>query len=170
MSARTAGAESVDDRPPILSAGLAVMAAVLSTLSALAGGSGAAVCLLGTALVATGVGSRRRWAVHAGTVGLVTGLLIAGVAGAPASLLLPGLAAAVLAWDLGQYSLELGEQVGRRAATTGAEVSHAAGSTLVAVLAVLTGILAPRAIEMGGTVTAAAFMLVAILLLGALFR
>lgn len=99
--------------------------------------------MVGTFVLALGVlpvrGSGSRALVRLGA-GLVFGtVLAAGLFRAPVSTLLVGGVAAILAWDLGEQSINVGEQLGRRATTWPIEVSHAAASAMIAAGAVVTG-------------------------------
>ncbi|WP_435335150.1 DUF7519 family protein [Haloarchaeobius sp. TZWWS8] len=128
----------VDRRPARLSAlvtlGAGALAALAAALTASVGALGAAV---GMAALAVGVvlGSQRL--VHLGAAGLFGGLVFAGATGGgPAAelLLLVGTTASVLAWDVGQNAISIGQQLGREAETTRAELAHVAGSTVVGAL------------------------------------
>lgn len=124
----------IDRSPALLSSALSITAAgiaagtsaLTATLGLAGGGAGFLVVLAGVLR-----GSRR--AVTLGSATLLVAALAGGlVSGAP-YLLLPGVMATVLAWDLGEQAINVGEQLGREAETTQLEVTHAAGSTLVAV-------------------------------------
>jgi uncharacterized membrane protein YbaN (DUF454 family) len=127
----------VDRGPARLSSALATIAALLavltsaplSVLAVLLGGVGFVV--LAVALFARG--SRRL--LWLGTVSIFGGALDAGArAAAPPALVLTSVAAVLLAWDVGQNAISVGEQLGRGAETWRAELVHAAVSTVVAVL------------------------------------
>jgi hypothetical protein len=125
----------VDRGPARLSSALATAAALLavlttaplSTLALPLAVAGFATFLL--ALFATG----SRGLLWLGSVGIFGGALVAGgIAGAPPVLVLASVAAMVLAWDLGQNAIGMGEQLGRHAVTWRAELFHAAASSVVA--------------------------------------
>lgn len=124
----------IDRSPALLSSSLSITAAgigagtsaLTATLGVVGGGAGFLVVVAGVLL-----GSRR--AITIGSLTLLLAALAGGlVSGAP-YLLLPGVIATVLAWDLGEQAINVGEQLGREAPTTQLEVTHAAASTVVAV-------------------------------------
>lgn len=127
------------ERDPVrLSSWVAVSAAAISL-----GASGfyswpaLAVGFVGLALVGVGIGFGRAGGVTGGAFGLLVAALIAGSQGAPVVWVLLGVAAAVVAWDVGGTAISVGKQLGRAADTRRLEVVHAAGS--VAVGAITTG-------------------------------
>ncbi|WP_256299719.1 DUF7519 family protein [Haloarchaeobius salinus] len=124
----------IDRRPTRLSAivslGAAAVAALAAILTASIGGvfAGVGIVALAPGLV---VGSRRL--VHVGGVVLAAGMVLAGATGgggAAELFMLVGTAATVVAWDVGQNAVGLGEQLGQEAETTRAELAHL-GATLV---------------------------------------
>lgn len=120
--------------PARLSASLSITAAAVAAgTSAIASTAGLPLGALGFLLVLAGVllGSRR--AVTLGAASLLVAVLVGGLSTVAPYLLLPGMMATVLAWDLGEQAINVGEQLGREAETTQLEVTHAAGSTIVAV-------------------------------------
>ena len=66
-----------------------------------------------------------------GSVALLAGVILAGVAGLPAGPLLGGLAATVFAWDAGGFAVDLAAQLGREAETDRLEARHCAGTAAV---------------------------------------
>ncbi|SFR90254.1 hypothetical protein SAMN05216559_0771 [Halomicrobium zhouii] len=128
----------------LVALGLAVSRpeAVTDRLELLPGLLGLAVLLAG--LVPVRSGWERRL-VTAGAALLFVGVVTSGVVrGASEMQLLVAGVASVLAWDLGEQSVSLGGQVGRRAQTHRAELVHAGGSLLagVAILGVTLGVAA----------------------------
>ena len=128
---------AIDRRPAKLSAivalGAGALAAFTAALTASVGAlfAGLGVVALAPALL---IGSRRL--VHLGTVGLVVGILFAGATGsgrggATELLLLVGTASSVVAWDVGQNAIGLGEQLGRETETSRAELAHLGASVVV---------------------------------------
>ena len=85
----------------------------------------------GVLLFGTGLLVGRRALVTLGTVVQLVGLIGAGIAGLPVGQVLLGLAALLVAWDLGQYAIVLGEQVGTAADSMRAELLHAGTVALV---------------------------------------
>lgn len=144
-----------DHRPARLSAALASVAAgvAVAVTSSIVGALGA----LG---VLYGAWRGRRRAVTAGAFVVFVGVLLAGLRDAPAARVLVGTVAAVLAWDLGEQAINVGEQVGRAATTRRGELAHAAGSTLVGTLAASVG-LATFGLAGGGRPVAALVLLLA---------
>lgn len=128
----------VDHRPARLSAGLAVGAAGL-TVAASGTLTAAPFAVAGVLLVGLGVLWGRRAGVTLGALLAFGGVVVAGVGGAPPEALLVGTAGAVLAWDLGEHAVNVGEQLGRGASTRTGELVHAANSTIVAVGGVAAG-------------------------------
>lgn len=87
------------------------------------------------ALAAGVVRGTRGW-LAVGAVGLVAGVLLASLAGASSLSVLAGAPLALVAWDLGEHAVGLGEQVGREASTARGEAVHAGSSLGVGVVAV----------------------------------
>lgn len=92
--------------------------------------------MAGLVLLAGGVVCLRRgwdrYLVMAGTGLLLIGVLLSGVVhGASRPFLLAGAVATVVAWDVGEQGINLGEQVGRRASTWSSELVHTASSVVV---------------------------------------
>lgn len=143
MSTETIGTgerESVelDHQPTIVSSVIAVTAGVLS-MAASAPFSGLAIPfgLLGVVFLGVGLfvrGSRQY--VSLGVTSLFVGVLIVGILGAATPLmLLVSLVGLMVAWDVGQHAVTIGEQVGRTAPTRRGELIHAAGTSVVGILA-----------------------------------
>lgn len=103
-----------------------------------------ALGLLGVALVGAGVaplrgaGSRRLCKAGASVafVGVLAASVLNQIDAGPA---LTATAGAVLAWDLGEHAIGVGEQLGRDADTLPVELTHAAGSLLAGGAAVVAG-------------------------------
>lgn len=127
----------IDHSPAKLSAGAAIVAAIVAALtSAPFALLSLPVGIAGAGAVAAGllVAENRTW-VSIGVGALFLCVLISGGFGTPVELLLVSTVATVLAWDLGHNAISLGEQMGRHARTQRSEVTHAAFTTLVAMLA-----------------------------------
>lgn len=95
--------------------------------------------LLGIAVLALGLAGalpgRERTLVTVGTGLVLLGTFVSGIVnGAGTWALLASMAATVLAWDLGEQAVNLGEQVGRAATTWEAELTHGAGTLGVGVV------------------------------------
>lgn len=95
-------------------------------------------------LVAGVSGLRAGWGHHLVTGG--TALLLASAAGSGVVLrtgragLLAAVVAAVVAWDLGGRSINLGEQVGRQARTRSVELVHGLGTVAVGAVAAVAAV------------------------------
>jgi hypothetical protein len=161
----------IDRSPARLSSALAVTAAALAAgTSALTTSLGLVVAVAGFLVVGVGVGWGSRRAVTLGAAALLVAALFGGlVSGAP-YLLLPGVIATVLAWDLGEQAINVGEQLGRGADTTRLEVTHAAGSTVVGVGAGALGYGVYLVASGGQPVTALVFLLLAAVVLTSALR
>lgn len=128
MSTPTGG-----DGPTRISASLALASAGMAAVTAL-GGSGWWIFLAptGAVLVATGLHLRVRHVLAAGCASLVAAALVTALGGGAPMRPVFAVAAALVAWDLGEHAIALGEQLGRRADTARLELLHAAGSVAVA--------------------------------------
>lgn len=159
----------IDTSPAPLSAGLSLGAGgivVASTGASIGGGLG----MLGLVLLGLGVWRGSRTAVTAGAWAAIAGVVAAGMLGATPEPMLIGTAAAVLAWDLGEQAINVGEQLGRAARTRNAELVHAANSTLVAVVGVTVAYGLFLVASGGQPVTALVVLLAAALLIVAALR
>lgn len=131
----------------------------------------AGVVVLGVGLTGAFRG-RERTFVSVGTGLLLVGAFLSGILyGASAGGILTATAAAVIAWDLGEQAINLGEQVGREARTLRVELTHATGTVLVAAGAVALA-LAVRAVGVSGLSLAglAALLGAGVLLTAALYN
>lgn len=95
---------------------------------------------LGVTFVALGVsrvrpGTERAMLTAGASLLLIAVAIGAMVYGSSLQAQLAGGVAAIVAWDLGEQAVNLGEQVGRRARTRGVELVHAGGTLGVGVLA-----------------------------------
>jgi hypothetical protein len=130
---------SVDlvNEPAITSGAIALFAGVLAMLtSAPFYGVAVPFGVLGVLFLGVGVFSAasRRW-VSLGAMSIFVGILIVGALGAATvpMLLISGVMTLV-AWDVGQHAITVGEQFGRTVPTRRGELVHAASSTIVGVL------------------------------------
>ena len=126
-----------DHRPSKISTGLAVGAAGVAAVTGL-GGSGGWIGLapLGAAVVAVGLWRGDRRLLTAGCGALFCAALVTGLSGvAPARVVL-SVGATLVAWDVGEHAITVGEQLGRRATTWRLELLHAAGTLAVATVGV----------------------------------
>lgn len=100
---------------------------------------------VGLVVLASGLAPvRRGWErrfVTGGTALVLVSVLTSGVVyGAEQFALLAGTAATVVAWDLGEQAINLGEHVGRRARTWRVELVHGAAGGAVGVVAIATAL------------------------------
>lgn len=98
--------------------------------------------MVGLLVLAAGVtGLKRGWErrfVSLGTSGLFAFLLVVAVIDSPPmGALLVAMVATAVAWDVGEQSINLGEQLGGEAETWSAELAHAGGSVGVGVAALV---------------------------------
>lgn len=126
-------AVDVDHAPPRLSQALSVGAVVAgAVLTAPFAILAIPFALAGAAIVAAGlfVVESRGW-LSIGTAFVLLGALVSGAYGAvPAELMLVGVALTVLAWDVGQHGISIGEQLGRATRTRRLQLVHAATSAM----------------------------------------
>lgn len=123
----------VERSPTGLSRGLGVGAGVVAATVAVAYSSvGGLVALAGLALVSGGLVAGTHRLVTAGAVGILAGVLYAGLAAAPTVALLAAVGATVVAWDVAGFAIDLGAQLGREAETARVELGHAVASVAVA--------------------------------------
>lgn len=145
------------DRPSRTGMGLALLGGVLASVPLIASRPALLPGTLGLTVFAAGLAYGSRPGVTLGAAGLFSGVLIAGVLGAPPEVLLLSTAALVIAWDVAENAIGLGEQLGRTADTRQAELVHAAGSAIVAAGGATFAYVTFRAV--GGTQPAAALVL-----------
>lgn len=159
----------IDRSPSRTSAGIALIAggiaiAVLSAPAAtVIGGAGLALLLLGVVR-----GWRR--AVTIGAFGIFLGVIYAGLQNVPPEELLLAGAGTIIAWDVGEQAINVGEQLGRAAPTARGELVHAASSTVIGVLSVGASYLIFRLGTGGQPLTALAILLTAVIALVAAVR
>lgn len=130
------GGIAVEYAPAFTSAAISVGAGVVAVLL---GGLTTALALvfgvLGLGLLAGSVFvTESRRGVSLGTFGIFVGVVIGGVFGSPAELLLPAMVATIVAWDVGHTAIVVGRQLGRGDFTRRLEVVHAGSSVLVGVV------------------------------------
>ena len=159
----------VDRAPTRTSGGLAVAAGGFA-VAVVGSPTATAVGVVGVGVLGLGVFRGRRGAVTIGAFLLYLGVLIAGLqAAAPEELLLAGIGT-VIAWDVGEQSINVGEQLGRAAPTARGELVHAAGSTIVGVLTVSVAYLVFSLASGGQPLTALVILLAAAIALVAAVR
>ena len=135
MSSQTRTSDQpFDTSPSNVGQGLTLAAALVAAIALTPVPVAVGVGVLATAVFAVGLRreSRRLLDTAAGT--LVAALLVGGVYGVPAELLVLSTATAVLAWDVADNALTVGEQLGRAARAERLELVHAAATLTVAVV------------------------------------
>ncbi len=125
---------AVTRAPTLLSRRLAVVAAVTVTvLAGVASLPALALGLVGVVVLWAATLDGRQGLVDVGGVVLLLTTVVAGRA-APVPVTLACTVGTVVAWDVATNAVELGEQMGRDADTTRAEVSHVLATTGVGVV------------------------------------
>lgn len=162
---------TIEDAPAPLSATLAVVAAgTVALLAATTTGTGLLVGLAGVVLVAVGVNVGSRVALGAGTAGAFAASVVAALGGAGVPVVVGATLATVLAWDLGEQSLDVGAQVGREPSTWRGELGHAAASLGVGLAAAVAVVTVYRVATGGLTTTALVALSGAVVLLTVALR
>jgi hypothetical protein len=123
------------------------------------------LCGVGTALVLASFVRGSRAGLTAGCAGLLFGALGAGVQDAPTVVVLFSVTTSVLAWDVGQTAIDIGEQLGRESETRRLELLHLTGSTAVGTATGVVGYLSLQLGTGGQPVSVLLGLLVAALLL-----
>jgi hypothetical protein len=164
--------DAFDDRPARASTVYSLVAGATAVLVLLVGGSpsGVAVGLVALAVLGPGLAVGRRRLVDLGAATLLVAVVLAGIEGAGPATLLAASTAMVVAWDVGENAISVGQQLGRAADTRRAELGHAAATTTLGVTAGGIGFATFTVASDGQPVTAVAFMLVAILVLTVALR
>lgn len=159
------------ERPPTLAASLALLSGFVSVFALGFGSVGAlAAGAVGTVVLAGGLYAASRRLVALAGAAFLLGVLLAGGRGAAPEPLLVAALGAVLAWDLGEFALGVGEQLGREADTARLTLVHAASDLLVGVVgagAIYGVFLATRG---GQPASAVVFLLLGVVVLVAALR
>ncbi|MFB6218784.1 MAG: hypothetical protein ABEH77_06340 [Halobacteriaceae archaeon] len=130
----------MDRGPALLSVQVAGVTAVGSVLTVLPGDVvGLPPAAAGAAVLAVGAVRGSRRLVTAGAALLFFGVLAGALTADDPLLALLGAALAFVAWDTAEHGIGVGEQLGRDAPTRRLEVTHAAASAIVGLLAVAAG-------------------------------
>lgn len=162
---------TVTHRPPWLSVAVSLFAAVVACASvALSRPVGLAPAALGVLALAAGLSLGARRGVTLGAVGLFGGVLLAGAQGGGPEALVLGLLGTVVAWDVGEHAVGLGEQLGREATTTRSELVHAAASLAVGAAGATLGYGVFLVAAGGQPTTALVFLLIGVVALAAAVR
>ena len=159
----------LDRRPPTLAVTLALSAAGVAVAAVLLGGSALAVAPAAVGLLAilggTAVASRRILTLGAVSLlaAVVLGAAVAPGLGAEATLV--AVVGALLAWDVGQHGIEIGEQIGRTVPSARLVLVHVAGSLLVGTVAAAFAYGVFVVAAAGQPVTAVVFLLLGVVAL-----
>lgn len=127
----------VDHTPARLSSLVAVFAALVAALSITLASIPLGLVFggMGVVFVALGVYTGYRAAVTAGAALAFIGVLLVGlIVGASVEVLLAGTVAIIVAWDVGENAIGIGEQVSGDARTGHAEAVHVAATLVVGVV------------------------------------
>lgn len=112
----------------VMSATAAVVA-VLATATTSIGGLGAG--LVGAVVLIVALVRGYRSLLDVGCLVLFVGVVVGGLEGGTVEVALVGTVATVVAWDVGQAGIDVGDQLGREAETTRLELVHVVSSVLV---------------------------------------
>lgn len=157
-------AVSFDPAPSRVALAVPAIAGVVAVAASAVVPVAALVAVVGAVTMPVAVHSRSQ-RVHAlGGTTLFVGVLLAGLAGASPVRVLLGVGATVVAWDAGANGISVGAQLGQVASTWRVELTHVAGTVVVALL---VGTLAYVAFDAVSTEqpTAALILVVAALVL-----
>ncbi|WP_336360978.1 DUF7519 family protein [Haladaptatus sp. ZSTT2] len=161
----------IDRTPPDFGRALTMGVALVAVfVAAYAGPSTVLLALAGVLSIAIGILRGRRVAVTLGAGVLFVALLLAGVSGLSIPLTLFGIGATVLAWDVGENAIGLGEQLGRNAPTKRAQLVHAGGSVAVVALVGVLGYVVYLMAMTTNSLTALVLLLIGALVLTSVLR
>lgn len=128
------------------------------------------VGFLGLISLVVGLLAGKQSAITLGASALFVGVLLAGIEGVPALVLLVATVGAVLAYDSATTARSLGEQVGRNAPTTRLELVRLSATTLVGVGAVAFAYGGYALAAGGDSLTALVLLLLAAVLIASALR
>lgn len=160
---------AIDRSPARTSAGITLLAGGIA-IAILSAPVGAIIGGVGLAFLFLGVVKGWRRAITIGAFVIFLGVIYAGLQDVPPEELLLAGTSTVIAWDVGEQSVNVGEQLGRKASTARGELVHAASSTVVGVVTVGLGYLIYRLATGGQPLTALAILLTAVIALVAAVR
>ncbi|MFB6136120.1 MAG: hypothetical protein ABEJ04_05125 [Halobacteriaceae archaeon] len=150
----------VDHAPARLSSALSLLFGLVSAAASAALPTvSLPVGVLGIGALGAGLVADSRRLVTAGAGGLFAAALAGGAFGLPVELVLVGVAASVLAWDVGENAISVGHQLGRGSDTSRGELVHAAASTVVGALVTVVGYVLYRLATGGQPVVALVLLL-----------
>lgn len=158
----------VDRSPATFGGWVSASAALVALVSGgLSSWPALAVGAVGLALVGAGLVRGLDTAITLGAVCLVASALVAAVGGAPPALVLVGVAASVVAWDVGGTAVGVGAQLGHDADTVRLEAVHAGASVVVGAVTAGVGYGLYRVGTGGQPIVALLFLVLAAVLLAA---
>lgn len=131
----------VDHSPARLSSVLGIIAGLFALASLVVAGVtfSLIVGLVGMIGVISGIRRGSRNILTLGGLGLLIGVVLVGLLGAHPVLLLIGVIAVALTWDIGENAITIGERLGREAETHQIEITHLAATTGIVALAAGSG-------------------------------
>ena len=162
--------DRINRSPTLLSSALALAAAVFAATATTGVSVAFLACVLGVLVLAGGLLTGQQITVTAGAGLLVLGSLVGGTQGLPVLATLIGVAAGLLAFDLGSTAVTLGEQLGRGTDTVQVELLHAVASTLVGGVVVGAGFAIREVASGGQPLSGVLGLVVAVLVLIAALR
>ncbi|MFB6146604.1 MAG: hypothetical protein ABEJ08_02845 [Halobacteriaceae archaeon] len=132
--------EPIDRSPASFSGRFAVFVSMVAVFSLLFGMVwGILPGLFGVAMLWWGAYSGSRFRISVGTLFLFLGVLLSAAGEPSPAFPLAGTAATIVAWDLAQNAISVGEQLGSETNTTTAEAFHAAGTLATGLLGAVGG-------------------------------
>lgn len=147
----------------------ALLAGGIGAVGTVASAASGAVPVLGTTAGVTvlmvGTVTGRKTVLDAGAFLAFLGVVFAAANGAPATAVLLGTVAAVVAWDVGGNAVSLAGQLGREADTVRVETLHATTSAAIGIAAAVAGYVLFRLGPTGQPVTTLFVLLVGATLL-----
>lgn len=130
----------IERRPTLIEAGVSGAAAVTAVAAVGATSTaGLAFGTVGSVAIAFGLIRGTRAAIDGGSLALFLGVVASGLAVDGVEAALVGTVATVVAWDLGQGAIDLGDQIGRDSSTARLESVHVVSSLLVGLLSATVG-------------------------------
>lgn len=160
----TTPAPVIDDSPARVSSALALATGLACTLSLVGSVASLTIGLLGLVTLGLGLVRGSRAVVTLGGTGLFCGVVLSGLAGAPAGIVVFATAAAVVAWDIATFGIGVGEELGRAASTGRLELVHAAASGAVAAIPAVAGVVLFRTVVGGSSLVPVALLCGAVVL------
>ncbi|WP_255167473.1 DUF7519 family protein [Natrononativus amylolyticus] len=120
----------------VVAAGAAIVAVAAVAMGSL---NATAIAVLGAGTLGAGLIRGHRLAVDVGSLFVFGGVVVSGIGSETVEPTMVATVATVVAWDLGQDSIDLGDQLGREAETARLEAVHVVSSLFVGLLAATLG-------------------------------